>query len=45
MRGRGALSAWLSKSEIKGILSRREKMQKEIDKQVAEKGAAYVFVR
>lgn len=40
-----ALSAWLSKSEIKGILSRREKMQKEIDKQVAEKGAAYVFVR
>jgi hypothetical protein len=31
--------------EIRSILQRREKMQEIIDKMVAEKGAAVVFVR
>ncbi len=39
-----ALSKWLSKNEIKGILNNRDRLQKEIDKLVASKGPS-VWVR
>lgn len=40
----GVLAAWLSKKEIRAILERRDKMQQIIDKLVASKGEAAVFV-
>ncbi len=40
-----ALDKWLDKGMIRGILARRDMMQVHIDKLVAEKGEAAVFVR
>jgi hypothetical protein len=40
-----ALGPWLGKSEIKAILERRDRMNAEIDKMVAERGEAVVFVK
>jgi hypothetical protein len=39
-----ALSKWLTKNEIKGVLNNRDRLQKEIDKLVASKGPS-VWVR
>ena len=38
------LQSWLSKAEIKSILERRDRMQKEIDKLVKKKGEAETFI-
>lgn len=40
-----SLGKWLGRREIRGILERRDEMQKVIDKMVAEMGGARVFVR
>lgn len=40
-----ALGKWLNKREIRAILERRGRMQKEIDQLVAAKGEAAVFVK
>jgi hypothetical protein len=40
-----AIGKWVGRGEIRSILQRREKMQEIIDKMVAERGAAVVFVR
>jgi hypothetical protein len=39
------LGAWLDENEIAGIINRRERMKAEIDRLVAERGAAAVFLR
>jgi len=39
------LGLWLDEKEIAGIIDRREKMKAEIDRLVAERGAAAVFLR
>jgi hypothetical protein len=40
-----ALDPWLSKGQIKAILERRDMMQKEIDKLVAQNGEAAVLLK
>lgn len=40
-----ALGKWLGRGEIRSILQRRDRMKQNIDKMVAERGAATVFVR
>jgi len=40
-----ALTPWVGKGEIKAILARREKMQQQFDKLIAEKGEAAVVLR
>lgn len=39
------LGVWLDEKEIAGIIDRRERMKVEIDRLVAERGAAAVFLR
>lgn len=40
-----AIGSWLSRGEIRSIVQRRDRMREIIDKMVAERGAAAVFVR
>ena len=40
-----ALGSWLSKDEIESVLRRRDKMETIVDKLVARRGDAAVFVR
>lgn len=39
------LSRWLDREQIRALLSRRDRMQKEIDRLVRDKGAAVIFIR
>lgn len=40
-----ALSTWIGKREVRGILERRKKMQSQVDRLVRSKGENQVFVR
>lgn len=40
-----AIGEWLGKGEIRAILERRKRMQREIDKLVEQRGEAAVFIR
>ena len=42
---RAVLSEWVTNGDIRGIIQRRDEMQKLVDKLVAERGEAYVFMR
>ncbi len=42
---RETLGEWLSNGDIQGIIQRRDRMQELIDKLVAERGEAFVFMR
>jgi hypothetical protein len=39
-----ALGPWVGKGELKAIIERRDRIRKEVEKSVAEKGAVAVFV-
>jgi hypothetical protein len=41
----GPMSRWLDRSQIRAVIDRRARMQKQIDALVREKGEAQVFVR
>jgi len=40
-----AIGKWVNRDAIRAMLTRRERMKKEIDKLVAENGEASVFVQ
>ena len=42
---RAVLSEWVTNGDIRGIIQRRDEMQTLVDKLVAERGEAYVFMR